>query len=65
MAPNTILDNNETVCKNCLSSVTNNNFIIISVRFKSYNKFIQSIESCSVSSKAGNHLPDYRSNPIR
>ena len=60
-AEHTILDNDFKISKNCLTFIkhTNNG----DVRFKFYNKFIQSLESPSVRGQVGSHLGDYISNP--
>ena len=57
-APNRVLDYDITVPNNCSSFINN-----IPIRFKIYKKFIQAIESCSVRSNAGNHLPQNVCNP--
>jgi hypothetical protein len=57
----TILDNNKLVGRNCLTFIetTTNG----TVRYKFYNKFIQSMESPGVRSVIGNHFMDWCNNP--
>jgi hypothetical protein len=52
----TILDNNKLVGRNCLTFIETTNG---SVRYKFYNKFVQSMESPGV----GNHFMDQCNNP--
>ena len=61
IAEHTILDNDFKISKNCLTFIkhTHNG----DVRFKFYNKFVQSLESPSVRELVGSHLGDYISNP--
>ena len=60
-ATHTILDNDYKISKNCLTFIkhTNNG----DIRYKFYNKFIQSLESPSVRDLVGSHIGDYISNP--
>ncbi|KAK8886408.1 hypothetical protein M9Y10_041871 [Tritrichomonas musculus] len=57
----TILSNDCFVGKNCLTFITKSNYG--TVRYKFYNKFVQSIESPSVRGKVGNHYSDWIDNP--
>ena len=61
LATHTILDNDYKISKNCLTFIkhTNNG----DVRYKFYNKFVQSLESPSVKDLVGSHIGDYISNP--
>ena len=61
LAKDTILDNDFKISKNCLTFIkhTNNG----DIRYKFYNKFIQSLESPSVKDLVGSHMGDYISNP--
>ena len=56
-----IMDNNKLVGKNCLTFLHNTEHG--RVRYKFYNKFIQSIESPSVRGKIGSHIADWLYNP--
>ncbi len=56
-SPATILDNSRIVSNNCLTFMCDN------VRYKFYNKFIQSMESPSVRTKIGSHIGDWCNNP--
>ena len=56
-----ILNNNFYVGQNCLTFISNSEYG--SVRYKFYNKFVQSIESPSVRGKVGNHFADWLENP--
>ena len=60
-ATHTVLDNDYKISRNCLTfkNHTNNG----DIRFKFYNKFIQSLESPSVRDLVGRHIGDYISNP--
>ena len=58
----TIISNNNTVGRNCLTfikTIPNNG----TIRYKFYNKFVQSMESPSVRSKIGSHINDWCNNP--
>ena len=57
----TILDNDNKVGRNCLTFLTNDDNA--AVRYKFYNKFIQSLESPSVRGLVGNHITDWIENP--
>ncbi|KAK8837707.1 hypothetical protein M9Y10_036247 [Tritrichomonas musculus] len=57
----TILSNDCFVGKNCLTFISKSTFG--TVRYKFYNKFVQSIESPSVRGKVGNHYSDWIDNP--
>ena len=61
LATHTILDNDFKISRNCLSFIkhTNNG----DIRYKFYNKFVQSLESASVRDLVGSHLGHYISNP--
>ena len=61
LATHTILDNDFKIYRNCLTfnKHTNNG----DIRYKLYNKFVQSLESPSVRDLVGSHLGDYISNP--
>ena len=61
LARHTILDNDFKISKNCLTFIkhTNNG----DIRYKFYNKFVQSLESPSVRELVGSHIGDYISNP--
>ena len=61
LATHTILDNDFKISKNCLTFIkhTNNG----DIRYKFYNKFVQSLESPSVRDLVGSHLGHYISNP--
>ena len=61
LATHTILDNDFKISRNCLTFIkhTNNG----DIRYKFYNKFVQSLESPSVRDLVGSHLGDYISNP--
>ena len=61
LATHTILDNDFKISKNCLTFIkhTNNG----DIRYKFYNKFVQSLESPSVKDLVGSHIGDYISNP--
>ena len=61
LAKHTILDNDYKISKNCLTFIkhTNNG----DIRYKFYNKFVQSLESPSVKDLVGSHIGDYISNP--
>ena len=61
LATQTILDNDFKTSRNCLTFIkhTNNG----DIRYKFYNKFVQSLESPSVRDLVGSHLGDYISNP--
>ena len=61
LATHTILDNDFKISRNCLTFIkhTNNG----DIRYKFYNKFVQSLESLSVRDLVGSHLGDYISNP--
>ena len=61
LATHTILDNDFKISKNCLTFMkhTNNG----DIRYKFYNKFVQSLESPSVRDLVGSHLGHYISNP--
>ena len=61
LATHTILDNDFKISKNCLAFIkhTNNG----DIRYKFYNKFVQSLESPSVKDLVGSHIGDYISNP--
>ena len=56
-----IMDNDKLVGKNCLTFIHNTENGV--VRYKFYNKFIQSIESPSVRGKIGSHIADWLYNP--
>jgi hypothetical protein len=56
----TILDNNHLVGRNCLTFIETTNG---SVRYKFYNKFVQSMESPGVRSVISNHFMDWCNNP--
>ena len=60
-ATHTILHNNYKISRNCLTFIkhTNNG----DIRYKFYNKFVQSLESPSVRDLVGSHLGHYISNP--
>ena len=60
LATHTILDNDFKISKNCLTFIkhTNNG----DIRYKFYNKFVQSLESPSVKDLVGSHIGDYISN---
>lgn len=57
----TILDNSQTVSNNCLTFI--NTADIGTIRYKFYNKFVQSMESPSVRGKVGSHINDWVNNP--
>ena len=61
LATHTILDNDFKISRNCLTFIkhTNNG----DIRYKFYNKFVQSLESPSVRDLVGSHLGHYISNP--
>ena len=61
LATHTILDNDYKISRNCLTFIkhTNNG----DIRYKFYNKFVQSLESPSVKDLVGSHIGDYISNP--
>ena len=61
LATHTILDNDYKISRNCLTFMkhTNNG----DIRYKFYNKFVQSLESPSVKDLVGSHIGDYISNP--
>ena len=61
LATHTILDNDFKISRNCLTFFkhTNNG----DIRYKFYNKFVQSLESPSVRDLVDSHLGDYISNP--
>ena len=61
LATHTILDNDFKVCRNCFTFIkhTNNG----DIRYKFYNKFVQSLESPSVRDLVVSHLGHYISNP--
>ena len=50
------MDNDKQVGKNCLTFIHNKK--CGKIRFKLYNKFIQSIESPSVRGKIGSYIKD-------
>ena len=54
LATHTILDNDFKISKNCMTFIkhTNNG----DIRYKFYNKFVQSLESPSVRDLVGSHL---------
>jgi hypothetical protein len=56
-----IIDKNRLASRNCLTFVrgTDNG----TVRYKLYNKFVQSMESPSVRGKVGSHVADWVNNP--
>ena len=56
-----IMDNDKLVGKNCLTFLHNTEHG--RVRYKFYNKFVQSIESPSVRGKIGSHIADWLHNP--
>ncbi|KAK8838418.1 hypothetical protein M9Y10_033047 [Tritrichomonas musculus] len=56
-----IMDNDKLVGKNCLTFIHNTEHG--RVRYKFYNKFVQSIESPSVRGKIGSHIADWLYNP--
>ena len=56
-----IMDNDKLVGKNCLTFIHNTEHG--KVRYKFYNKFVQSIESPSVRGKIGSHIADWLYNP--
>ena len=56
-----IMDNDKFVGKNCLTFIHNTEHG--AVRYKFYNKFVQSIESPSVRGKIGSHIADWLYNP--
>ena len=58
---NIILNNNNTVSSHCLSFLRHTPEATI--RYKFYNKFIQSLESPSVRRQVGNHIADWINNP--
>lgn len=58
----TIISNNNTVGRNCLTfikTIPDNG----TIRYKFYNKFVQSMESPSVRNKVGCHINDWCNNP--
>ena len=58
----TIIANSNTVSKNCLTfikTVEGNG----TIRYKFYNKFVQSMESPSVRNRVGSHINDWCNNP--
>ncbi|KAK8875767.1 hypothetical protein M9Y10_005942 [Tritrichomonas musculus] len=57
----TILSNDCFVRKNCLTFITKSTFG--TVRYKFYNKFVQSIEFPSFRGKVGNHYSNWIDNP--
>ena len=61
LATHTILDKDFKISRNCVTFIkhTNNG----DIRYKFYNKFVQSLESPSVRDLVGSHLGDYISNP--
>ena len=61
IAKHTILDYDFKISRNCLTFIkhTNNG----DIRYKFYNKFVQSLESPSVRDLVGSHLGDYICNP--
>lgn len=60
-ADHTILDNSDKVGNNCLTFITSDD--ISTVRYKFYNKFVQSMESPSVRGGVGSHIADWVHNP--
>ena len=61
LATHTILDNDFKISRNCLTFIKHTNNGV--VRYKFYNKFVQSLESPSVRALVGSHLGHYISNP--
>jgi hypothetical protein len=57
----TIMDNNKMVGRNCLTFLRNTENG--TVRYKVYNKFVQSAESPSVRGTVGNYLANWCNNP--
>lgn len=57
----TILDNDNLVGGNCLTFISKS--IYGTVRYKFYNKFVQSLESLSVRGKVGKHYADWMDYP--
>ena len=55
------MENDKLVGKNCLTFIHNTEHG--TVRYKFYNKFIQSIESPSVRGKIGSHIAHWLYNP--
>ena len=56
-----IINNSHLVSNNCLSFIRSSS--IGTIRYKFYNKFIQSMESPSVRSKIGSHVHEWVNNP--
>ena len=61
LATHTILDNDFKISRNCLTFIKHT--INVDIRYKFYNKFVQSLESPSVRDLVGSHLGQYVSNP--
>ena len=61
LATHTILDNDFKISRNCLTFIKHSNNG--DIRYKFYNKFVQSLESPSVKDLVGSHIGDYISNP--
>ena len=61
LATNTILDNDFKISRNCLTFIKHINNG--DIRYKFYNKFVQSLESPSVKDSVGSHIGDYIFNP--
>ena len=61
LATHTILDNDLKISRNCLTFIklTSNG----DIRYKLYNKFVQTLGSPSVRDLVGSHIGDYISNP--
>jgi hypothetical protein len=57
----TIMDNNSIVGRNCLTFMRNTGNG--DIRYKFYNKFVQSVESPSVRRAVGNHFANWCNNP--
>ena len=61
LATHTKLDNDYKISRNCLTFIKHTN--IGDIRYKFYNKFVQSLESPSVKDLVGSHIGVYISNP--
>lgn len=56
-----IIDNSQLVSNNCLTFISSSP--TGTIRYKFYNKFVQSMESPSVRNKIGSHINDWINNP--
>ena len=59
----TIMDNDCSVGASCLTFLYNDPLTEQTIRYKYYNKFVQSMESAGVRETVGNHMLDWISNP--